>query len=69
MYQPIRIRAARRPSDRRVELGAARSDCSAVPRDASGCLLSRSTDAVAQVGAGAFEDFVGEGGVGVGDGT
>jgi hypothetical protein len=34
-----------------------------------GCLLSRSTDAVAQVGAGAFEDFVGEGGVGVGDGT
>lgn len=48
---------------------AARSDWIAVPRDPSGWLLSRSTGAVVQVGAGAFEDFVGEGGVGVGDGT
>jgi hypothetical protein len=64
-----RIRAARLLSDKRVELGPAWSDWSAAPRDSSGCLLSRRTGAVVQVGAGAFEDFVGEGGVGDGDGA
>jgi hypothetical protein len=53
----------------------ARSDWSASSRCRAAlirigrCLLSRSVGAVAQVGAGAVEDFVGEGGVGVGDGT
>jgi hypothetical protein len=37
--------------------------------DLSGCLSARSTGAGVQVGAGTFEDFVGEGWVGVGDGT